>query len=115
MFKWGRTILEFKVNVLSSFSLCFTCSLGPPFPCLELTDPDNEKLIKDLVTFLELRMNKKNLLLKDWQQKCEYYSLPLFIIIKIDVIKFSCSYRNVHCLKGKILLMKWCQKVRMYL
>jgi hypothetical protein len=40
---------------------------------LELTDPGNDKLIKDLVSFLELRMNKKNALLKDWQQKREYF------------------------------------------
>jgi hypothetical protein len=38
---------------------------------LELTDPGNDKLIKDLMTFLELRMNKKNVLLNDWQQKRE--------------------------------------------
>jgi hypothetical protein len=67
-------VLEFQVNVmLQLFSLCFICSLGPPFPCLELTDPGNDKLIKDLMSFLELRMNKKNVLLKDWQQKREYF------------------------------------------
>jgi hypothetical protein len=49
----------------------FSYSLGLPFPCMELTDPGNDKLINDLITFLELRMNKKNLLLKDWQQKRE--------------------------------------------
>jgi hypothetical protein len=38
---------------------------------MELTDPGNDKLINDLMTFLELRMSKKNLLLKDWQQKRE--------------------------------------------
>jgi hypothetical protein len=57
--------------ILHYFISAFFCSLGPPFPYLELTDPGNDKLVNDLITFLELRMNRKNLLLKDWQQKRE--------------------------------------------
>ncbi|XP_021941225.1 kinesin-like protein KIF23 isoform X3 [Zootermopsis nevadensis] len=44
-------------------------SLLPALPCLELTDPSMDTLIKDLAMFLELRMNRKNILLKDWHQK----------------------------------------------
>jgi hypothetical protein len=66
----GNTDTKTLVTLLPDF---LSYSLGPPFPCLELTDAGNDKLINDLVTFLELRMNKKNLLLKDWQQKREYH------------------------------------------
>jgi hypothetical protein len=55
--------------------------LGPQFSSLELDDAGNDKLINDLVTFLELRMNRKNLLLKNWQQKREYF---------VIVVMFSC-------------------------
>ncbi|PNF35145.1 hypothetical protein B7P43_G09270 [Cryptotermes secundus] len=48
-------------------------SLGPPFPCLDMTDPSTDMLIKDLATFLELRMKRRSLLLKDWQQKCQHF------------------------------------------
>jgi predicted nucleic acid-binding Zn-ribbon protein len=59
--------------------------LGPLFPCLELDDPGNDKLINYLATFLELRMNRKNLLLKDWQQKREDFRNKLIEVEKESI------------------------------
>jgi hypothetical protein len=71
--------LEVQVDVmLYLLSFCFRYSSGLPYPSLELTGPGNGKLIKDLMSFLELRMNKKNDLLEGWQQKCEYFSLTMY-------------------------------------
>lgn len=55
--------------------------MGPPFSSLDLDEPGNDKLINDLTNFLELRMNRKNLLLKDWQQKRECFYYCCYILL----------------------------------
>lgn len=44
-------------------------SLGGPFPELEITSPRNDQIINNLMHFLEQRINKRNLLRTDLQQK----------------------------------------------
>ncbi|XP_031829559.1 kinesin-like protein KIF23 [Nomia melanderi] len=44
-------------------------SLGGPFPELEVTSPCNDQIITNLMHFLEQRINKRNLLRADLQQK----------------------------------------------
>ncbi|CAL7933272.1 unnamed protein product [Xylocopa violacea] len=44
-------------------------SLGGPFPELELTNPHNDEIITALMRFLELRIQKRNILQEDLKQK----------------------------------------------
>ncbi|XP_011505660.1 PREDICTED: kinesin-like protein KIF23 [Ceratosolen solmsi marchali] len=44
-------------------------SLGGPFPDLEITSPHNDQIIINLMNFLEQRINKRNLLRADLEQK----------------------------------------------
>ncbi|XP_021917885.1 kinesin-like protein KIF23 [Zootermopsis nevadensis] len=60
--------------------------LGPQFPCLELTDPGLDKLIKDLLSFLELRMNKKNDLLEDWQKRHQDFRNKLIAVERENIM-----------------------------
>ncbi|XP_069699062.1 kinesin-like protein KIF23 isoform X2 [Periplaneta americana] len=60
--------------------------LGPPFPSFELTNPEHDKLITDLIAFLELRINKRNILLKDWEQKSKEFRKKLIDIEKENML-----------------------------
>lgn len=44
-------------------------SLGGQFPELEITSPHNDQMILTLMNFLEQRINKRNMLRADLEQK----------------------------------------------
>lgn len=47
----------------------FSSSLGGPFPEMDMTSPHNDELITTLIRFLELRIQKRNILQEDLKQK----------------------------------------------
>lgn len=67
-------------NLKLYFSLLAKCillkinffSLGGPFPDLEITHPHNDQVILSLMNFLEQRINKRNMLRADLEQKRKY-------------------------------------------
>ena len=50
-------------------------SLGGPFPDMEVDNPHNDELIARLMTFLEQRINKRNTLRADIEQKRKTFKL----------------------------------------
>lgn len=49
-------------------------SLGGPFPDMEISNPHNDQLITNLMNFLEQRINKRNLLRADLEQKRGHFA-----------------------------------------
>ena len=67
-------------------------SLGGPFPELEVTNPHHDQIITNLMHFLEQRINKRNILRADLQEKRKYWkNLPnkIFLFLKSVNIQFS--------------------------
>ncbi|CAK9817767.1 Kinesin-like protein KIF23 [Anthophora quadrimaculata] len=72
IFKEARNRLESAGNPDAAdleLDLGLVYSLGGPFPEMELTNPHNDKIITTLMRFLELRIQKRNLLQEDLKQK----------------------------------------------
>lgn len=61
--------MKFKINLKMKIS-----SLGGSFPDLEITNPEDEGLIMNLIYFLEQRINKRNFLRADLEQKSKLIS-----------------------------------------
>lgn len=49
-------------------------SLGPSFPDFKLHSPENEKMLKELVQFLEQRIQKRTVLCKDFDARSKLNS-----------------------------------------
>ncbi|XP_044000991.1 kinesin-like protein KIF23 [Aphidius gifuensis] len=56
-------------DLLHTNDIGFVYSLGGQFPELELTNPHNDRIIKNLINFLQQRINKKNILRSDLTAK----------------------------------------------
>ncbi|CAK9833665.1 Kinesin-like protein KIF23 [Anthophora retusa] len=72
IFKEARNRLESAGNPDAAdleVDLGLVYSLGGPFPEMELTNPHNDKIITTLMRFLELRIQKRNVLQEDLKQK----------------------------------------------
>ncbi|CAK9798928.1 Kinesin-like protein KIF23 [Anthophora plagiata] len=72
IFKEARNRLESAGNPNAAdleVDLGLVYSLGGPFPEMELTNPHNDKIITTLMRFLELRIQKRNVLQEDLKQK----------------------------------------------
>ncbi|KAL2733466.1 kinesin-like protein KIF23 isoform X1 [Vespula maculifrons] len=72
IFKEARSRLEKAGNVDAAdieVDIGLVYSLGSPFPDMEMTNPHNDQVITNLMRFLELRIQKRNLLRGDLQQK----------------------------------------------
>ncbi|XP_025084213.1 kinesin-like protein KIF23 isoform X2 [Pomacea canaliculata] len=50
-----------------------SCSLGPPFPLLELVQPTDDKTLANLSMCLDERMKRRQVLLQDFQQRAERF------------------------------------------
>lgn len=59
------------INNKKIILLCdtFFSSLGGSFPEMEITSPHNDEIITTLIRFLELRIQKRNILQEDLKQK----------------------------------------------
>ncbi|KOC68665.1 Kinesin-like protein KIF23, partial [Habropoda laboriosa] len=72
IFKEARNRLESAGNPDAAdleLDLGLVYSLGGPFPEMDLTNPHNDKVITTLMRFLELRIQKRNVLQEDLKQK----------------------------------------------
>ncbi|XP_043280255.1 kinesin-like protein KIF23 isoform X2 [Venturia canescens] len=72
IFKEARSRLEKEGHTEAAdldIDLGLVYSLGGPFPELELTNPHSDHIITQLVPFLEQRINKRNILRSDLEQK----------------------------------------------
>ncbi|XP_035735794.1 kinesin-like protein KIF23 isoform X1 [Vespa mandarinia] len=72
IFKEARSRLEKAGNADAAdieVDIGLVYSLGGPFPDMEMTNPHNDQVITNLMRFLELRIQKRNLLRGDLQQK----------------------------------------------
>lgn len=58
--------------------------MGGPFPELEISSPRNDQIITNLMHFLEQRINKRNILRTDLQQKRK--NIYLLMKFKICII-----------------------------
>ncbi|XP_051176813.1 kinesin-like protein KIF23 [Leptopilina boulardi] len=65
--------------------------LGGSFPNLEITNPDNEGLIMNLIYFLEQRINKRNCLRADLEQKISEFRN---ILLKVEEENASLKVEN---------------------
>ncbi|XP_047370546.1 kinesin-like protein KIF23 [Vespa velutina] len=72
IFKEARNRLEKEGRVEANgleIDIGLVYSLGGPFPELEMNNPHNDQIITNLMHFLEQRINKRNILRADLQQK----------------------------------------------
>lgn len=72
LFKEARNKLESAGNPAAAdleVDLGLVYSLGGPFPEIDMTSPHNDELITTLIRFLELRIQKRNILQEDLKQK----------------------------------------------
>ncbi|KAL7295722.1 hypothetical protein TKK_0011067 [Trichogramma kaykai] len=72
IFKEARARLEKEGHVEAAnldIDIGLVYSLGGPFPDLEIDNPHNDQVILNLMTYLEQRINKRNLLRADLEQK----------------------------------------------
>ncbi|XP_015179777.1 PREDICTED: kinesin-like protein KIF23 isoform X2 [Polistes dominula] len=72
IFKEARSRLEKAGNADAAnidIDIGLVYSLGGPFPDMEMTSPHSDQIITNLMRFLELRIQKRNFLRGDLQQK----------------------------------------------
>ncbi|XP_043505581.1 kinesin-like protein KIF23 isoform X1 [Polistes fuscatus] len=72
IFKEAKNRLEKEGRVEANgleIDIGLVYSLGGPFPELEMNNPQNDQIITNLMHFLEQRINKRNMLRTDLQQK----------------------------------------------
>ena len=73
IFKEARSRLERETGRAEAadleIDLGLVYSLGGPFPELEVASPHNDRLISQLIRFLEQRIDKRNILRSDLEQK----------------------------------------------
>ncbi|XP_058803765.1 kinesin-like protein KIF23 [Phymastichus coffea] len=72
LFKEARSRLEKEGRIEAAdleLDIGLVYTLGGPFPDLEITNPLNDQLIVNLMSFLEQRINKRNLLRADLEKK----------------------------------------------
>lgn len=62
-------LLFFNNNKIILLCNKFFSSLGGPFPEIDITNPHNDEIITTLMRFLELRIQKRNILQEDLKQK----------------------------------------------
>jgi len=58
----------------------FYFSLGGPFPQLETITSDNDQIIQSLIQYLEQRINKRNILRTDLQNKRKLFGFSKFFL-----------------------------------
>jgi len=58
----------------------FYFSLGGPFPQLETITSDNDQIIQSLIQYLEQRINKRNILRTDLQNKRKIFGFSKFFL-----------------------------------
>ncbi|XP_006611057.1 kinesin-like protein KIF23 isoform X1 [Apis dorsata] len=72
IFKEARNRLESAGHPIAAdleVDLGLVYSLGGPFPEMDITNPHNDEIITTLMRFLELRIQKRNILQEDLKQK----------------------------------------------
>nr|XP_018916025.1 PREDICTED: kinesin-like protein KIF23 isoform X1 [Bemisia tabaci] len=62
-------------------------SLGPAFPPMELLDPNDDQIIKNLARFLEARANRRAELMADIAERCANFRVQLLDVEKDRVLK----------------------------
>ncbi|XP_066597668.1 kinesin-like protein KIF23 isoform X2 [Prorops nasuta] len=105
IFKEARSRLEKEGRIEAvdlNIDLGLVYSLGGPFPTLESTNPHDDNIITNLMHFLEQRINKRNILTTDLQQKQSDLRKMLMSIeqenltLKVDnsSLKATCSQQK---------------------
>lgn len=64
--------------------------MGGPFPELEISSPRNDQIITNLMHFLEQRINKRNILRTDLQQKRKnlfFNEIYIYFLMKFKICK----------------------------
>ncbi|XP_060828110.1 kinesin-like protein KIF23 [Bombus pascuorum] len=94
IFKEARNRLENAGNPAAAdleVDLGLVYSLGGPFPKMEITSPHNDEIITTLTRFLELRIQKRNILQEDLKQKQTNFRN---MIVKIERENVSLKIEN---------------------
>lgn len=88
IFKEAKNRLEKEGRVETNgleIDIGLVYSLGGPFPELEMNTPHNDQIITNLMHFLEQRINKRNMLRTDLQQKQNEFRKMLSLMEKENI------------------------------